>query len=49
MASHSTTLPTAPVVAWVICSSTSKVPVAEENLTTLVCLAVVADATVVVP
>ena len=47
--SHSTTLPTAPVVACVIFSSTSNVPLEDEALTTKVCLRVEAVATVDVP
>ena len=49
MLSYSTTFPTAPVVACVITSSGSNVPLTEPTLTTKVCLRVVADATVVVP
>ena len=47
--SHSTTLPTAPVVACVISSSTSNVHVKDVNLTAKVILAVLAVATVEVP
>ena len=49
VASYSTTLPTAPVVAWFISSSAVNVPDTEENTAAYNCLLVSALATVVVP